>query len=542
MDVAAHAIVQEARLGSSGRVTRDDAPRVDAALPITLGPERAVAHRGWTQARDDLLVAALVNPGVILLLGPPGTGKSLLLQDLAQSRRATGSEVLYQARGDLPVEVTEQRAVGRRRFVLIDEADRMDGPALDRLRDLGRCTLVLAGLAGPKRGEAAAFPDAAIVQLSPVPADEVCSFIAARLAQGGWPEDLFTDQAVARLAALSAGVPRSLNILVSSALYLAGNEASGFVEASHVEQAASLRAGDPDVAVAGLPEPSLGNGGPSDNLPPNEGDRPAYLRAVPLMSRVVRPRVKRRVLPMAGAACAVAVTVAMLAVGLNHGLWPDFAPALPPIVAEVVADRSPLEPPATPDAMAAPTPTPVAERAAPTSVPELPARATPEAVLPEPTGIVTEQPAAVFIPVPPSPPPFVPSPLPLISEPMRPVATVEAPPPALPAVAKSAPVALPFAAPARVTLRYGRGNADNVEKAASLAASLRQAGFLVDGQVADLPRDAPAGVRYFYAEDRAAADTVLKAAGDPGTSLLWRGLEQANPPRPGRVEIWMRPG
>lgn len=102
-------------------------------------------------------------------------------------------------------------------------------------------------------------------------------------------------------------------------------------------------------------------------------------------------------------------------------------------------------------------------------------------------------------------------------------------------------ISLPAGAPARVALRYPSGNAEAGERAAGLAASLRNAGYLVEGLAADLPRDVRPGSHYFYAEDRATADAVSKAAGLAGTSTLAPGLAQGNSPRPGQVELLIGP-
>ena len=553
MHLATRALPLQADSGSSRR----ERP---AALPITLGPEHAVPHPAWVEARDNLLVATAGYPSLTLLLGPAGTGKSLLLQDLAQHLRATGSEVLYQARGDLPVEAAERGNAARRRFVLIDEADRMDKAALDRLSRLGKCTVVLAGLAGPRRGHIEAFPRAAIVRLAPVPAEAVGSFIATRLAQGGWPDDLFTGDAVARLAALTAGVPRDLNILLSSALFLASNEAAGFVEARHVEQAASLRAGDPDGAVHGLPK-SFGPAAVSafEGEPLREVGRLQATAPVPLVPRVARkPGSTRRLYPALLAVSGIAMVAVALSLGYGEGLWhrpavPAPTPALPvpafpapafPVPAAIVA-APPVLPPAVATAPNLPAPPipPMPPTAAsdvpPASV--IPAAPLAEAALPEPP---LPEPPLPEPPVPePSPLPVAPAPEPMVAdikrEPAMPSMAINSP--SLAAHAAAPVINLPAGAPARVALRYPSGNAEAGERAAGLAASLRNAGYLVEGLAADLPRDAQPGSHYFYAEDRATADAVAKAAGLAGTSTLAPGLAQGNSPRPGQVELLIGP-
>ena len=577
MHLATRSLPLQANTGTSRR----DRP---GALPITLGPEYAVPHPGWVEARDNLLVATAGHPSLTLLLGPAGTGKSLLLQDLAQHRRAAGAEVLYQARGDLPVEAADRGNSNRRRFVLIDEADRMDAAALDRLSRLGKCTVVLAGLAGPRRGHVEAFPTAAIVRLAPVPPEAVGRFVATRLAQGGWPDDLFTGDALARLAALSGGVPRALNILLSSALFLASNEAESFVEARHVEQAASLREGGPDSAARGLPT-SFGPVGAANGVEsPNEPPRPIGVTnsagPVPLVPRIARGRVSVRRRP----ALLVASGVAVLLTGLSLGYSAGFL-HFPPAPAILAGPRPPASVMAEPRPLPTPAPTVAAPPRAPASTtpaPTTPAPTTPASTTPAPTTLAptvaaptvaaptvsaampppkivlpsmaprpVELPAPVAEPLPPfvqavptpkAEPPPAPEPMPpaaVASLPPRPAATVL---PAVPAEPAAVPIlSLPAGAPARVTLRYPPGNTDAGERAAGLAAALRGAGYLVEGEAADLPRDARSGSRYFYAEDRETADAVLKAAGLAGSSAPASGPAPGRPPLPGRVELLIVP-
>lgn len=251
--------------GGGSKAPAQDGPRFSVPgfsvpaklLPVTIGPEQAVAHRGWCEARDQLLAASLAGPGVTLVLGPAGTGKTLLLQQLAHALTDRGMDVVLQPRGDLPIEdawLAEAAQSNPRRVVLIDEADRMTEASLGQLERLGLCPVILAGVSDP--GEGRSDRDAGItrtIRLAPLPEDEVRAFIAARLHQAGLSPDLIGAGAVARLAAHSGGVPRILNMLVGAALFLANTEQAPRIEAAHVDEAAALRDGNAEAAAPAPP-------------------------------------------------------------------------------------------------------------------------------------------------------------------------------------------------------------------------------------------------------------------------------------------------
>ncbi len=237
---------------------------VDLPLPAAVGPEHAVAHRGWREARNRVLTTVLSGPGLVLVLGPPGTGKTLLLQDLARELRACGMDVLLSTRGDLGIadgEIDEGESDGgdiaQHRVVLIDEADRLSAESLERLGHFGRCAFVLAGVVGPREDyELAAAEGTAVVRLGPLARDEVRAFVTARLAQAGLRPDLLTEEAIECLATHAGGLPRLLNMLTSSALFLARIAQASRVDAVHVLEAAALREGQPDLGTQPPAEPS----------------------------------------------------------------------------------------------------------------------------------------------------------------------------------------------------------------------------------------------------------------------------------------------
>ncbi len=103
--------------------------RTMAASPFRLRvpPAEAVAHRSWRQAHADALQALSAGASVVVL-GLPGTGKTLLLQRLAQDLRARGLRVT-EAIGPEALPQTEDWDV-----LVVDEAGTLTGDGLNGLR------------------------------------------------------------------------------------------------------------------------------------------------------------------------------------------------------------------------------------------------------------------------------------------------------------------------------------------------------------------------------------------------------------------------
>ncbi len=442
-------------------------PGLGSPFPITIGPEQAVAHRGWIEARDRVLSVLLAGRGLVLLLGAPGTGKTLLLQEIARTLRADGTDVLLLPRGDLVIDAAEAEladagAGRRRRAVLIDEADRTTEAALDHLGRLGTRAFVLAGTRDPGDEQPGGSPTAAatVVRLAALPPGEVGAFVAARLAQSGLGTDLLTEGAVAQLAEHSGGVPRVLNMLAGAALFLARAERAHRLEPAHVDQAAALRGGGEEMDTGASVAAAVLGATPCQRPEP----LPAPTSSVPA------PRHRRN------AVLGVAAGVAAACAGIVAAWYGDHARhASPPMIAERQAPA-----PSVPVAASSPTPRvgPASSRGALPATPPLPSK----------------------------------------------------------------PGALPPGAPAHVVLRYVRGSADAAAWAANLALELRAAGITVDALVPVAPPDIKPGARYFFTEDQATADAVLRAAGLAGKGTLTdaKGLNAL--PRPGLIELTVPPG
>ncbi len=496
----------------------DPAPTLppSAALPVIIDPAAAVTHRGWREAWDAVLRAVEVGPRLIFIVGAPGSGKSLLLRALASQMR-DGFDVLLLARGDMPLAGAEAAPDGRRRVVLIDQAQRLNETALGGLARLGDCTVVLTGLADQNVGSRLSDAVATVVTLPPVGDDEVGDFVAARLARAGLPAELFGGAGLAALAARAGGQARRLNMLASAALGVAREHGVSSVGRLEVEQAARLLdqpAREPFVMPASPPEaPSEAPPGTAFSFggPPAAGAVASSPDGAAVMAAT-----NRRSGLLIGALTA-AFAVAMVGGWLARRHAPAAARPAPAAMLTLLAPpvALPAPPAGPPPALLTPPPLdlPSSPAAAPARLAEAPVdvRSTPQAIA------VPPPPQAVAVLTPPH-----------SDETMAP-----------PAAEISA---LSVAAPARLVLMFGRGDAAATARASSLAMVLTARGFAVELRPVRSVNGATASVRYFFAEDRDAADAVLAAAGLPGRTLQ-AALGAAEPmPRPGLIELVLPAG
>jgi len=212
-----------------------------------------------------------------LLVGPSGSGKSLLLKYIAEQLRRKGLPVarlsLY---GVEPAEMLCQlaagwgltldpsdsmmalwRAIGDRlaeyryqqlsAVVLLDDADQAGGDVLRPIVRLAHydtgidagLTIVLAG-----RGDGMAKLDESLLELAALRIDlepwtqaETEAYLGTMLAQAGRPSRVFDKPAMARLHELSCGVPRRAAQLADFALLAGAGQNLAEIDASVVEEA-----------------------------------------------------------------------------------------------------------------------------------------------------------------------------------------------------------------------------------------------------------------------------------------------------------------
>jgi type II secretory pathway predicted ATPase ExeA len=203
--------------------------------------------------------------GPCLVVGGPGTGKSLLLQVLAaqyheqfdvvllacaplRTRRALLQAILFElglphrmnGEGDLRLSLLDHLLSAKESpsglLLLVDEAQSLSPALLDELRVMTnlvrggapRVRLVLAGSAALEESfanvELESFSQrlSARCYLAPMTRKETSQFIRAQIAaSGGEPNELFAEEAAGAIFEATDGVPRLVNQLCDRALVMA---------------------------------------------------------------------------------------------------------------------------------------------------------------------------------------------------------------------------------------------------------------------------------------------------------------------------------
>lgn len=199
--------------------------------------------------------------GFMMLVGDPGMGKTMLLnklmEELGDSARVVflfqtqynSGELLSFILDELEVEHARMDAVamhrvlnqalleemlrGQRFVLIVDEAQNLQPPVLETIRLLSdfettHSKLIQIVLAGqPKLSDTLMHPSlaqlrqriASVSQLNRLSAQETTEYINHRMRAAGWTANIpFTRDALAHIAELSKGVPRTINNLCFNAL------------------------------------------------------------------------------------------------------------------------------------------------------------------------------------------------------------------------------------------------------------------------------------------------------------------------------------
>ncbi|TWI69453.1 type II secretory pathway predicted ATPase ExeA [Pseudoduganella lurida] len=250
--------------------------------PFSITPDPTFFYEGNT--RGDMLAALLYavkhGEGIVKVTGEVGSGKTMLCRMLESRLPAhvdvlwlvnpslTREEVPYAVAAELGLDVAGRRgdqvlrqlndeliarhAAGRQVVLLVEEAQAMPLDTLEAVRlltnlETARHKLLQIVLFGqPELDEHLALPH--MRQLSErithsffvpaLPPGQVGDFLAHRLCAAGHPDgELFSASAARRIAGVSRGIIRRINILADKALLAAFADDADRVRDRHVRQA-----------------------------------------------------------------------------------------------------------------------------------------------------------------------------------------------------------------------------------------------------------------------------------------------------------------
>jgi type II secretory pathway predicted ATPase ExeA len=246
-------------------------------LPFRLRPDAEFLYSGqeYLQARAAVVAALRGSARVVLFLGPPGVGKTLLLDDVLHEisghfaacrinqPHISATELLQaivmqlgttsvEGEGNHPGLLAEVAsaldAAGSRAappMLVIDDAQLLTGATLVTLGDLlsraPRLKILLVGQHDPRQPGGGLAARVVVAQkprqvhLSPLGPDGAKAYIEHRLnVAGGGGKELFAADAHAMIFQHTNGSPRLINVLCDAALHAACLRASGHVSAAEI--------------------------------------------------------------------------------------------------------------------------------------------------------------------------------------------------------------------------------------------------------------------------------------------------------------------
>jgi type II secretory pathway predicted ATPase ExeA len=246
-------------------------------LPFRLRPDPEFLFSGqsYVQTRASVLSGLRGGSRLVLLLGPPGVGKTLLLEDVMgevagqfatcriNQPHISATELIHALLLQLGTPSADADADRPRLFkelvaalespearqavplLVIDDAQLLGAATLQAVMDIlarvHRLKVLLVGRDAPQaRGETLASRLAAVgklrqVNLLPLSAEGTKSYIDHRLeVVGGGEKELFAAEAYGMIFQHSGGSARLINVLCDAALHAACLRASGHVSAAEI--------------------------------------------------------------------------------------------------------------------------------------------------------------------------------------------------------------------------------------------------------------------------------------------------------------------
>lgn len=243
-------------------------------------PHDVFVHPEWTRVKQKALIS-VESREHLLVLGRPGTGKSLLLRNLSQTLKGQGVSV-RQLRGDDLLDDLASDDV-----LLIDEAELLSAARSEQILRLPNA-LVMAGLPNlPER--VSVCPDTfRCVTLEPLPPEDVARFVIGRLVENGRPRNMFMPEALVALALRSSGLLRLVIILAGAAMFFAEQRGATKITADDVAEAVSMR----DVLPEEVEQPTTPGEKIVDTEPLSESVVPQAPEIVPAWLGLIEARTR----------------------------------------------------------------------------------------------------------------------------------------------------------------------------------------------------------------------------------------------------------
>jgi general secretion pathway protein A len=408
----------------------------EAPFRITPDPRVLYRNRCYDEAIAALAYGIEQRKGFMSLVGEVGTGKTTLLRHVLETvapnvrtvlllyPTISFEEILEQVLTELGVPVgstskgvmlqrlheflLEHTGAGGNVALLFDEGQALETRTLEELRlisnfETGTEKIVQIVLAGqPELEEKLRQPEhrqlrqriALHVRLRPLNAEEVADYIRVRLQHVDAPDlELFTPEAVARVAELTAGIPRVVNVLCDASCTTAFALGRRQIDRTIVDETWVDYAGlAPDVsATTAAPEPFLppppplfeapaAAAPPRPSTPPPAPPRPAAPPPPPLQRTTASEPMPADDLPgddedggeerwpviVAFALGVVLAGFVMVQLFRRAAPVPDVGHEVPPAVASAPAPAAPVAAPAVPSPL---LPPPAASDTPPTPAP-----------------------------------------------------------------------------------------------------------------------------------------------------------------------------